>query len=598
MVLWWHPAVWWLRRQLQLAGELAADEASLLVADGPRALAECLVQLGARLLERPVAGQIPVTGFRSHLGRRVQQLLRLEGGTWSPPRRLSAALARSFGAAATALAVVLCTAWAAPRELTNGDNMKTIQENWRQSLAAFAFLAAINGQDALGRQAQTPPATPAPAASAPAPATPNPAVQRDTQNPVPVVELLNADPEDVQRILQDLFWRSGNIRTNNNNNRNSIAEPTLALAAGAPERLSVRMVKALNKEVTVQLDRIPLEILLKRLSADTGIKIVADKSLPALKQILSMHLEKVKLRDLFRYIARNHALQFQTGPDRVWEVSNVHSSYTLAKFRTGPDREWVVPEGLGLAGPLTGLDLVWVVAANDPKHTREETRHYRLREGLILPAQFEPQSLTPTETTAPTLTNTVDSTSPMNFVHDQVLQVPSLEKAGKDLVASGTNGLKYMIDFDRNVLVARGTPEQLDLIEQLSTAADSSPAPADSAVKETAPTTTFTRLPAVKLTLPETTTAKKSGASESPPLIVTIDAQGNVFLGADSKPVTLPQLKAELVAAVARNPEVTLALRADTAAQWGPILKVLDVVNQTNIKHKVVPAFVKEAGKP
>jgi biopolymer transport protein ExbD len=111
-------------------------------------------------------------------------------------------------------------------------------------------------------------------------------------------------------------------------------------------------------------------------------------------------------------------------------------------------------------------------------------------------------------------------------------------------------------------------------------------------------TTTFTRLPAVRLTLPESTTAKKSGPSESPPLIVTIDAQGNVFLGADSRPVTLPQLKAELVAAVARNPEVTLALRADTAAQWGPILKVLDVVNQTNIKHKVVPAFVKEAGKP
>jgi beta-lactamase regulating signal transducer with metallopeptidase domain len=172
VVLWWHPAVWWLRRQLQLANELAADEASLLVADGPRVLAECLVQFGARLLERPVAGQIPVTGFRSHLGRRVQQLMRLEGRTWSPPRRLSAALARSFGAAATAAAVVLCTAWATPRQLTKGDSMKTMQQNWKQFVAAFAFLAAINGQDAVGREAQSEPAAATPAAPAAAPAAP------------------------------------------------------------------------------------------------------------------------------------------------------------------------------------------------------------------------------------------------------------------------------------------------------------------------------------------------------------------------------------------------------------------------------------------
>jgi hypothetical protein len=199
VILWWHPGVWWLRRRLQLTNELAADEASLLVADGPRVLAECLVQFGARLLERPVAGQIPVTGFRSHLGRRVQQLMRLDGRTWSPPRRLPAALARSFGAAAMAAGVVLCTAWATPRELTKGDSMKTIQQNWKQSLAAFAFLAAINGQDAVGREAQSEPAAPAPAASAALPASParaagsalaaspgTPLVQRSTQNQTPM----------------------------------------------------------------------------------------------------------------------------------------------------------------------------------------------------------------------------------------------------------------------------------------------------------------------------------------------------------------------------------------------------------------------------
>jgi len=90
--------------------------------------------------------------------------------------------------------------------------MKTIQQNWKQSLAAFAFLAAINGQDAVGREAQSQPAAPAPAASA-ASAAPTPAA---------VPRLANADPQDVQQILQDLFQRSGSIRANNNNNRNSI----------------------------------------------------------------------------------------------------------------------------------------------------------------------------------------------------------------------------------------------------------------------------------------------------------------------------------------------------------------------------------------
>ena len=34
-VFWWHPLVWWARRQLCAANEAAADEASLLIADGP-----------------------------------------------------------------------------------------------------------------------------------------------------------------------------------------------------------------------------------------------------------------------------------------------------------------------------------------------------------------------------------------------------------------------------------------------------------------------------------------------------------------------------------------------------------------------------------
>lgn len=77
ILCWWHPLAWWGPRQLQLAAELAADEASRMVPQGPEALAECLLQL-AQAMARPsplhgVGAQ--GHGYRSGLGRRIQRLL-------------------------------------------------------------------------------------------------------------------------------------------------------------------------------------------------------------------------------------------------------------------------------------------------------------------------------------------------------------------------------------------------------------------------------------------------------------------------------------------------------------------------------------------
>jgi len=110
-------------------------------------------------------------------------------------------------------------------------------------------------------------------------------------------------------------------------------------------------------------------------------------------------------------------------------------------------------------------------------------------------------------------------------------------------------------------------------------------------------TTTFTQQPAVKLALPESTSAQKSGANESPPLVVSIEANGNLRLGAEAKPVTVDQLRAELAAEVARNPNLRLAISADRAAPWGQVVKVRDVAKETNLRDKVVSAFVKQAAK-
>ena len=108
-------------------------------------------------------------------------------------------------------------------------------------------------------------------------------------------------------------------------------------------------------------------------------------------------------------------------------------------------------------------------------------------------------------------------------------------------------------------------------------------------------TTTFKQQPALRLALPESTQAQKSGANENAPLIVSIDAQGNLRLGADALPVTAERLKSELGARAASNPDLRMAISADKAAPVGQVVKVMDAAKEAKIK--AVNMFTKEAGK-
>ena len=108
-------------------------------------------------------------------------------------------------------------------------------------------------------------------------------------------------------------------------------------------------------------------------------------------------------------------------------------------------------------------------------------------------------------------------------------------------------------------------------------------------------TTTFKQQPALKLALPESSQAEKSGAHENPPLVVTIDPQGNLRLGQEGKPVTADRLKDELVAAKAKLPELRLAISADKAAPFGQVVKVMDAAKAAGVK--AVNAFMKEPAK-
>lgn len=183
-----------------------------------------------------------------------------------------------------------------------------------------------------------------------------------------------------------------------------------------------RMFKVLEKEVSVHLDNVPLENVIVNLSQSSGVNIVADKSLAALKQNLTINLEKVKLAEFLRYVGRNYDLQFQVGDE-----------------------------------------LVWVVDAKDPKKLMEETRFYRLRKGFVLPAQFGSEDVARQTVTANNVSTTTETQKFKKFVNDEAPQQPALEKAIKELFL----GSKWMIDYERNLVVARGTPEQLDVMERI-----------------------------------------------------------------------------------------------------------------------------------
>jgi type IV pilus assembly protein PilQ len=183
-----------------------------------------------------------------------------------------------------------------------------------------------------------------------------------------------------------------------------------------------RMIKMLDKEMTIHLDNVPLETMLIHLSTNAGVNIVADKSLPALANRLTVNLDKVKLGDFLRYVGRNYDLQFQVGDE-----------------------------------------LVWVVDGKDPKRLMEETRFYRLRKGFVMPAEFGAPDATKTTTVAGPVTTTTEVQKFQKFVNDEAPTLPALERAITNLFM----GSKYMIDYERNLVVARGTPEQLEVMEKI-----------------------------------------------------------------------------------------------------------------------------------
>jgi biopolymer transport protein ExbD len=105
-------------------------------------------------------------------------------------------------------------------------------------------------------------------------------------------------------------------------------------------------------------------------------------------------------------------------------------------------------------------------------------------------------------------------------------------------------------------------------------------------------TTTFKQQPSLRLALPESSQAQKSGANEAAPLVVSVDTQGNLRFGTEATPLTMDRLRSELTSRAATNAEVELAISADKTAPFGQIVKVMDAAKDAKVKK--VKAFTKE----
>jgi len=109
-------------------------------------------------------------------------------------------------------------------------------------------------------------------------------------------------------------------------------------------------------------------------------------------------------------------------------------------------------------------------------------------------------------------------------------------------------------------------------------------------------TTTFKQQPALKIALPESSQAQKSGANEAVPLVVAVDEQGNLRYGPQATPVTLERLKSELLAEVGKKPDLKLSIMADKASPVGQVIKVMDASKEAGITNNTL--VTKEVGKP
>lgn len=108
-------------------------------------------------------------------------------------------------------------------------------------------------------------------------------------------------------------------------------------------------------------------------------------------------------------------------------------------------------------------------------------------------------------------------------------------------------------------------------------------------------TTTFKKVqPSLKLSLPESKQAKP-GAADSKPFVVVV-ATNFPFFFLEDKPVTLDRLQNEMLAAVKRDPQVKVSIKADKQAPFGEVIKIIDAAKVAQVAS--ISAITEKPARP
>ncbi len=94
-------------------------------------------------------------------------------------------------------------------------------------------------------------------------------------------------------------------------------------------------------------------------------------------------------------------------------------------------------------------------------------------------------------------------------------------------------------------------------------------------------TTAKKQEPTLHLNLPSSKEAKE-GATESKPFVILVSTNFPYFFIGD-RAVTADNLQKELVAAVTRDAQTKVAVRADKQAPWGEVVKVMDAITAAKV---------------
>lgn len=186
------------------------------------------------------------------------------------------------------------------------------------------------------------------------------------------------------------------------------------------------VLELLSKPVSLHVSNASLSTLIRALSEDDDINMIVDPRIGN-QETLDIQATDVPLREVLDYLSRHFQVQFHTGQHMIWVTS------------TDPDR----------APPM-------------------ETRIFRLRTGLLFHGLSwgtmpEAERLAQSDISALTRKATV-------LPHEKT----HIQKVVEDFVPSG-QGAQLHVDLNSHTLFARNTPENLNLIESIVRALDTTP---------------------------------------------------------------------------------------------------------------------------